>query len=116
MVRRFLIKVLISAVAVYAAAYFVAGFSVLGGLKGVAIVGLVLGLMNAFIRPIIKLLAFPLILLSLGLFTFIINAGILWLVAVATDRVVISGLWPLVWATIVISAVHMLFDPIANHS
>jgi len=116
MVRRFLIKVVISAAAVYVADYFVVGFSVLGGLTGYLVAGLVLGALNTFVRPIIKLLTLPLILFSLGLFTFIINACILWLVAVATDRVIISGLLPLVWATVVISVVHMLFNPIAKNS
>ncbi len=111
MVRRFLTKVLVSALAVYAADYFLAGFAVSDGIRGYLVAGLVLGALNTFIRPILKLLALPLIMLTFGFFTFVINAGILWFVAEALDRVVISGLWPLVWATIIISVVNMLLEP-----
>ena len=115
MVRRFLIKVLVCAVAMYVASSLITGFTVLGGLQGYLIAGLVLGFLNTFIRPILKLLAFPLILISLGFFTFIINAGILWFVGRATDQVVISGLWPLIWATLVVSAVTMIVEPRSKH-
>ncbi len=115
MVRRFLIKVLVCAAAMYVASSLITGFTVLGGLQGYLIAGLVLGLLNTFIRPILKLLAFPLILISLGFFTFIINAGILWFVGRATDQVVISGLWPLIWATLVVSVVTMIVEPRSKH-
>ena len=115
MVRRFLIKVLVCAVAMYVASSLITGFTVLGGLQGYLIAGLVLGFLNTFIRPILKLLAFPLILISLGFFTFIINAGILWFVGRATDQVVISGLWPLIWATLVVSVVTMIVEPRSKH-
>jgi putative membrane protein len=111
MVRRFLIKVLVSALALWAADYFLVGFAVVGGLKGYLIAGLVLGALNTFIRPVVKLLALPLILVTLGLFTFVINAGILWFVTQAIDSVQIAGLWPLLWATLIISVVNMVFEP-----
>ena len=63
MVHRFLTKVLVCALAVYAADYFLAGFAVLDGIRGYLIAGLVLGLLNTFIRPILKLITFPLIMI-----------------------------------------------------
>lgn len=91
-----------------------AGFFVSGGIIGYMVAGLALGTINTFIRPILKLLAFPFIFISLGLFTFLINAGILWFVAEALDIVMISGLWPLFWATFIVSAVTMLFEPLIH--
>ena len=111
MVRRFLIKVLVSAVALWAADYFLTGFAVMGGITGYLIAGLVLGALNTFIRPVLKLLALPLILVTLGLFTFVINAVILWSVAHIVSGVVIAGLWPLLWATVIVSVVNMIFEP-----
>ena len=115
MVRRFLIKVLVSAVAVWAADYFLAGFVVFGGIQGYLVAGLVLGALNTFIRPIVKLLALPLILVTLGLFTFVINAGILWAVSELVESVAITGLWSLAWATLIVSVINMLFEPATDH-
>ena len=111
MVRRFLIKVLVSALALWAADYLLAGFSVAGGIKELLIAGFVLGALNTWIRPVLKLLSLPLIMISLGTFTVVINAIILWAVSQALDVVVISGLWTLLWATLIVSVVNMLFEP-----
>lgn len=111
MVRRFLIKVLVSALALWAADYLLAGFSVAGGIPGYLIAGLVLGALNTFIRPVLKLLTLPLILISLGTFTIVINAVILWFVPRITAAVSITGLWTLLWATLIVSVVNMLFEP-----
>jgi putative membrane protein len=115
MVRRFLIKVLVSAIAVWAADYVLAGVAVYGGYQGYLIAGLVLGTLNTFIRPILKLLALPLIMVTLGFFTFVINAGILWFVSESLERVDISGLWSLAWATLIISVVNMFFEPATDN-
>ncbi len=47
--------------------------------KGFLIVGLVVGILNTFVKPIIKILSFPVIILTMGLFLLVINAGILWI-------------------------------------
>lgn len=111
MVRRFLIKVLVSALALWAADYLLAGFSVAGGITGYLVAGLVLGALNTFIRPVLKLLTLPLIMISLGAFTVVINALILWFVPRITATVSITGLWTLLWATLIVSVVNMLFEP-----
>lgn len=114
MVRRFFIQVLVSAIALWVADYFLAGFVVLDGIRSYFIAGFVLGSVNIFIRPFLKLIAFPLIMASLGLFTLIINAGILWFVSEALDRVAISDIWSLVWATLIISIVNIVFEPVTK--
>lgn len=111
MVRRFLIKVLVCAIAVWAADYLLAGFEVYGGYLSYLTAGLLLAALNTFVRPILKLLSFPLILMTFGVFTFLINAGILWFVSEAFNRIALSGLWSLMLATLIISVVTMLFAP-----
>ena len=111
MVRRFLIKVLVSALALWAADYLLPGFVVSGGIPGYLIGGLILGALNTFIRPVLKLLTLPLILISLGTFTIVINAVILWSVTRFTHAVSINDLWTLLWATLIVSVVNMLFEP-----
>lgn len=115
MVRRFLIKVLVSAVAFWVADYFLVGVAVYGGYVGYLIAGLALGALNTFIRPVLKLLTLPLIMVTLGFFTFVINAGILWFVSDSLDRVDITGLWSLAWATLIISVVNMFFEPATDN-
>lgn len=115
MVRRFLIKVLVCAVAFWAADMLLAGVTVYGSYSGYLIAGLVLGALNTFIRPVLKLLTFPLILLTLGFFTFVINAGILWAVSRILESVEISGLVSLLWATVIVSIVTMLAEPATDH-
>jgi putative membrane protein len=75
---RFLIHILITAAALWVAAQIVSGiqYTSLPGLLGVA---LVFGIVNAVIRPVLKILSLPVIILTLGLFTLIINAFMLWL-------------------------------------
>ncbi len=112
MVRRFLAKVAISAVALWVADVLLPNVAVVGGFISYALAGLLLGTLNTFVRPILKLLAFPLILISLGLFTVLINAGILWFVAhTLSSTVYIGGLWTLLWVTLIVSTVQTILDP-----
>lgn len=80
----FVIKVAVNAVALWVAAYFVQGVHLADNSGAwtakavtIALVALVFGLVNAVIRPVAKLLSFPAIILTLGLFTFVVNAFML---------------------------------------
>src|SRR5215208_6753619 len=70
----FLIKVLITALAVYVADYFLGGVHINNDAKTVIIVALVLALLNSFIKPILVILTIPITILTLGLFLLVINA------------------------------------------
>lgn len=81
--KNFLLTWLGTAVALLITAHIVPGFEVksfVAALVAVAVIGLV----NAFVRPILSILAFPITLLTFGLFTFVLNALILWLASVLT--------------------------------
>lgn len=77
-VGRFVLRLLITAGAVLLASYLFTGLIQVDSFAAALIFALVLGLLNAFLRPIILLLTLPLTLLTLGLFTLVINAIVFW--------------------------------------
>lgn len=81
---RFLLRLLVNAAALWIA-QIVPGVRHSGPWTSLLLVALVFGLLNAIVRPILKLLTCPLILLTLGLFTFIINALMLWLTSAVSE-------------------------------
>ncbi|MBI2669937.1 MAG: phage holin family protein [Candidatus Yanofskybacteria bacterium] len=102
------IRFFASILGLYLANLWVSGFSVIDGWQSYLISGLVLGLLNLIIRPILKIITFPLIIVSLGLFLIVINAIILWLTAQLTGYIVIENYVALLWATLVIAAINFI--------
>ena len=81
----FLLRVIINAVAIWLATLVLSGLDVVGGddasdqVAVFLVVALVFGLINAVVKPIVKLFSLPLYVLTLGLFTLVVNALMLWL-------------------------------------
>lgn len=115
---RILVRWLVTAAAVAAAVFLVPGIHVTAGSSGlftVAVVAIVLGFVNAIIRPILKFLACGLIIATLGLFTLVINAFTLmlagsWANGLFGSGLTIDGFWPAFWGAIVISIVSFLLS------
>jgi len=105
---------LINGVALYVAAELVRGIDVKGGWLALAIMALIFGLVNALIRPILKLLTCPLIIVTLGLFTLVINALMLelasWLGRQFGLGFYVAGFWPAFWGALVISVVSFVLN------
>ncbi len=76
---RFIVRWAINAAAIYLAVQFVPGIHLGGNLTGVIWLALILGLLNALVRPLLRFLTCPLIILTLGLFTLLINTFVFWL-------------------------------------
>lgn len=110
MVTSLLTNTLINAAALWVADYLLGGFSVFGGLPGFLIAGLVLALLNSLVRPIVKLVSLPLIIVTLGLFRIVINGAMIWIAVHFFALGAISGLMALVWATLIVGAVNILLD------
>ena len=110
----FIIRIIGNAVALYVAFLVIPGFLVSGSWEQYLIAGLMLALLNMIVRPIIKLISFPLILLTLGLFTLIINILMLWILDYLVSFVTIEGFMALIWATIIVSIVNLFFSIIAK--
>ena len=77
--------------------------------------GLLLGLLNFLVKPIVKLLSLPINVLTLGLFNIIINAGMLWVVDYFIKGLEISGFWGYIWGSIVISIISIMLSKIIFH-
>jgi len=112
--RRFLLRWLMTAIALYAAVRLVPGITYDGDWTTLAGMALVFGLVNALVRPLLTLLSCPLILLTLGLFTLVINGAMLLLAARLAELFDVSfyvrGFWPAFWGALVISVVSFFMN------
>jgi putative membrane protein len=114
---RLIIRWIITAVALAVTAWVVPGIHVAdnNGWLAVIVMAAVLGLVNAFVRPIITLLSCPLVLLTLGLFLLVINAVVLSLASWISVNWLgvgfyIDGFWPAFFGAIVVSIVSFLLS------
>lgn len=104
-----LIRWVLSAVSIIAVAYLVPGI-IVRSFGTALIVALVLGLVNATIRPILIILTLPLTIVTLGLFVFVINALMLWLVGSLIKGFDVQGFWPALVGSLLI----ILFSWVIN--
>jgi len=101
-----IIQLLISAVAFYVTAYLIPGF-VISGWMALVVISIVWGILTLIIRPILILLTLPINFLTLGLFTFVINALLLMLMTKIVPGFSISGFGTALLAAIVLSLMNM---------
>lgn len=105
---KILLNLLLSGIAVFITAYLLPGVDV-DSFVTALIVAVVLGVLNAFLKPILLLLTLPINLLTLGLFTFVINVALVLLATVVVPGFVVSGiLWALAFS-LVLSLVNAFF-------
>ena len=106
------IKWVMNTIAIILAVKFVPGIVYSGEWWGILIVGMIFGLVNTVIRPLVKLFTFPLLILTLGLFTFIINAMMLSLTSWLSESLQlgfrVEGFKPAFWGALVISIVSLV--------
>ena len=99
--------------AILLASYVVKGIEV-QGFWSAFFAAAILGVLNAFFRPILIILTLPLNILTLGLFTFVINAFLLKMVSGVISGFEVQGFWPAVFGSIVISIVSWLLSSFVN--
>ncbi len=102
---RMLIRWVINAIAIWVAIELVPGIEHTGTAVSLLLIALVFGLVNALVRPFLKLLTCPLIILTLGLFVLVLNAAMLGLTAWLAPSLHIAGFWPAFWGALIISVV-----------
>ena len=91
---KILVRILLNGLGLWAAAQLLPGIHYAGDLWYLLIAGLVLGLVNLLVKPLITLLSLPLVLVTFGLFFLVINGVVLWLVDKLLDGLAIdSFLW-----------------------
>jgi len=79
------------------------------------ITGFILALANSIIKPILRFITGPLIVLTMGLFMIIINILILWLVTILIPNLIIVGFWAYFWGVVIISIINALTSTFAKH-
>ncbi|MEZ0485850.1 phage holin family protein [Fibrella aquatica] len=109
-----IIRILISAVAVYIASIFVPGIRVSGGPTTYLIVAIVLGLLNAFVKPVLTILTIPITIITLGLFLIVLNVLMVYLAAYLVSGFAVSGFIAALLFSFVVSIVTWLIDAIVN--
>ena len=76
------------------------------------LLGIILGLLNYFIRPILKIISLPLQMLTLGLFSIVINMGMIWFLDLMFDELYAPWLFPLLYTTLIIWALNLIISKI----
>lgn len=102
--RGLIIRWVLNALALLATAWLMPGIG-LDGFGAALITALVLGIVNAIIRPVILFFTLPLTIVTLGLFTLVINAVMLMITASAVDGFSVSGFWAAFFGSIIITII-----------
>lgn len=108
------LRVMINALSIMAAVKIVNGITFTGEWWKMIVVGAIFGLINSLIKPLIQLFTLPLIVVTLGLFTLVINAMMLAITAGLSGPLNlgfhIEGFWPAFWGALIVSVVSMVLS------
>ncbi len=121
MFNKLISQIIASALGIFLAVHFVSGvnLSIVPGQSEIfgipitetwqmfLVVGLILGLLNLFVKPILGLITLPLKILTLGFFSLVINMAMIWIVDVVFLELVINGLGSLFWTTITVWGINL---------
>lgn len=106
--KNLILRIVINALALWAAATFVSGITLTDDLGRVALVALVFGVINAILKPILMIVSFPFLIATLGLFALIVNAFLLMVTARLIDGFAVDGWGAAILGSIVVSLVTMV--------
>lgn len=119
--KNLIIRLLVNAIALAAASWLVSGITLQGATTGkrvltLLIVAAIFGIVNAIVKPVVKVLSFPLLILTLGLLTFVINAAMLLLTSWITGKLDVQfhvdGFWSALFGALIISVVGMILNAV----
>ncbi|TCC20697.1 phage holin family protein [Kribbella speibonae] len=119
--KNLIIRLLVNAIALAAASWLVSGITLQGATTGkrvltLLIVAAIFGVVNAIVKPVVKFLSFPLLILTLGLLTFVINAAMLLLTSWITGKLDVQfhvdGFWAALFGALIISVVGMILNAV----
>lgn len=109
--RNFLLTLFVNSVSIAVASWLLPGIHVAGGTADLVFVALVFGLVNAFLRPILTILSIPFIVVTLGIFYFILN-GLLLMFVGSITTLEVNGLGWALLGSLVISMVNSILNGI----
>jgi putative membrane protein len=110
-----LIRWILSALALMLVAYIIPGI-VISDFYIALITALIIGLLNVFIRPVLLVITLPINIITLGLFTFVLNALLFWFVASFVDGFSVSGFWAAFFGALVFSIISSILSNLAKKS
>ena len=117
---KILIRLLINAAALWAAVRLVPGVSFTGDGRLLFVVALIFGVLNASLKPLLMILTLPFLLITLGLFTFVLNAFLLWITAAISEAMGlgfhVDGFAAAFLGALVVSAVSILLSMFVSQS
>jgi putative membrane protein len=99
---RLILTIVGNALALLATAYFVPGIRFTGSITQLLLAGLIFGVLNLIVRPLAVILSLPALVLTLGLFYFVLNGLLLWGFSKLMPGYDVSGLWPGILGSLVI--------------
>lgn len=111
--KGFLVRWLVLTVAIVFASYLISGIHV-SGFFSALFAAAILGILNVFFRPILFILTLPINILTLGLFTFVINALMLKMASGVISGFEVHGFWSAVFGALVISAFNWILNSLIN--
>lgn len=110
MLIRILLRLLVLAAAIWATAWLLPNVTVHGGFFSYLWIAVLFSLVNMFLGPILRLVALPLTILTLGLFALVVNAALVGITAHLSKDLNIHGFWPAVFAALLISVFSALLN------
>ncbi len=109
-----ILRVMINALSIAAAIKLVKGITFTGEWWKIIIIGAIFGIVNSILKPILMVFSLPLLILTLGLFTFVVNALLLLVTAKLSGPLrlglQINGFWPAFWGALIVSIVSMVLS------
>ncbi len=115
MLKKILLGVILNGLALYGVTQFLTGIHYTGGLKFFVIGGIVIGVLNTFVKPLMKIISFPVVFLTAGLFIWVINVFIFWLtvkivngISIGDVSVAVNGLLNYIIAALVFAILNWL--------
>jgi len=110
----FVVRLLVNAAALWVATRIVSGVTYTGGVLPILAVALVFGIVNAILKPVAIILTFPILIVTLGLFTLVINGVMLLLTSKLSDSLGLGfhvrGFWPAFWGAMCVTLVSWLLS------
>lgn len=104
-----ILRLVLNAIAFYVVSYLVPGIEV-AGFEALAVISVVWGVLSVLVKPVLVLLTLPINFLSLGLFSFVINAALLLLMAKLVDGFEVDGWWKALVGAVVLALVNMVLN------
>jgi putative membrane protein len=108
--KSLLLKIVSAAAGIWLAVQFIPGVQFNGSWKVLLLAGVLLGLINFFIKPIVNLITLPIRVLTLGLAGFVVNMAVIWLADLYFAEIIIQGLIPLFWTSLLIAGLNIVLS------